>query len=463
MGRIFTLDTNGNWQVVATPATTKVGNNRAYWIFCDGTSGFMGPVAVDFDGAGKGVLDFGGPEDAVAVDGSTVSFDLEELVLTNLDASAVVPSLVRHSVQRAGHLPQDPPLATQNELVLNKITPVPGSFKFSDGGVLPTALASSTTLPSVAAGESGTTTFGADARRQFSQVAGRTRTQLFRLKTGGGNEFWLPLRARSTTALSPTPTAPQASGAGLWVGEVIYDSATSIVEDGSPSKPAAGSAPMRLIVHSNGSDTVKLLNQVTIMQTRSADPALAPEPKLVVDPRQIPFFEGIKRRDGKLVGLRVQTVGYDMPRDVTPATQAALVASTAAQVPPVDTSSEQKLLDYLAARSARPPKLEEKYSLSLALEGDLGASLILRTTADAPLRLDPFHRSNPFRHAFHQMHGAGANIERSLSMVFDAEQPVAERLSGTFSETITGLIKQDLVLSGRVELQRVSSVTSLEE
>lgn len=79
----------------------------------------------------------------------------------------------------------------------------------------------------------------------------------------------------------------------------------------------------------------------------------------------------------------------------------------------------------------------------------------------SPLILDPFHRSNPFRHAFHPSHGAGYAIMRDLIITFDEKQQ-AGILVGTYEETVTGLTAVPLVMKGRIRMQRVSEEGDLQ-
>jgi hypothetical protein len=227
------------------------------------------------------------------------------------------------------------------------------------------------------------------------------------------------------------------------------------------------------------------------MQTKTADPAIAPAPVLVVDNAKIPFFEGIKERRGKRVGLRIEAVAYDMPRKLdgvsqgnliedpkfltlttlSPALQAALgqdpstrtttqknlITSSASAIAAAKLTIPNLLPNYLLSSAGRPPKLVEAYDLTAPMSGAVGAG----QTVSGGLTLDPFHRSNPFRHAYHHDLAKGPQINRILSVTFDADQPVPGRLRGTCTETINGLIKTNLTLTGRVELSRVSPVDSL--
>ena len=101
----------------------------------------------------------------------------------------------------------------------------------------------------------------------------------------------------------------------------------------------------------------------------------------------------------------------------------------------------------LDSRTSRPPDLPELYHLSWPLEGQLGVGKTLGTSSAAPLTLDPFHRTNPFRHAFHPQHGVGYPISRRFSLTVEAS-PDPTLLTGTYQETTLGLARQDLVAEG---------------
>lgn len=484
VGKIFSLDAaTGNWQRVTGSAHMVSG--QAYWVFCAGQSTYTGPVAVDFDLAIAGVLNFGGPSDAVVVGAGVdaLELDLKELVFSNTGAAAAIPEL--------DLITPDP---TPGSLALYVAMPNSQNAGYLRGNEVDSAAgagSSSALGESVASQQTATLTLG--AKRNWADNAPRTNT--YRLKTGATSaSFWLPITAvRSVMAQSSGATVgtPASEVSGLWVGDVIINSATSIVENGAPVRPSAGSAPRRIILHSDGNGTVRLLSQVTVMQTKTADPALAPVPVLVVDPAKISFFEGIKERNGKRVGLRVEAVTYDMPRKLdggsqgdliedpkfltlttlSPALQAALseapsnrtlaqtnlIASSASAIAAAKLTIPSLLPNYLLASAGRPPKLVETYALSAAMSGALGGG----QTVAAAFTLDPFHRSNPFRHAFHHDLTKGPQISRTLSVVFDPDQAIAGRLRGTCTEIISGLIQSNLTVTGRVDLKRISTVDSL--
>ncbi len=437
--KIYSLAANGIWAPVNAGSTIPDG--KAYWIFSAGPSDFMGPVAVDFDSAFTGKLNFGGPDDARPIldpsPATTVAgtYDVEEVVLTNRRTTGVTPSLTR---------------LIDDQVVLTETLPDPAALARRKGN----DIGASHTVAEMPAGTS-ILSLGASASRQWPLPA--ERINLYRLKTGGGNAVYLPVSARNSSLPSLPNGAPTAStSVGLWVGEANINAVTSIVENGEPVRSAAGSAPIRVILHSDAGGTVRLLSQVTVMQTKTADPEVEPVPVLVVDPARIPFFEGIKERSGKLVGQRIESVAYDMPRKFDAASQADLLADET--YPGLD--DEADIPAFLNARSARPTKLQEKYHLSWPLTGEVGSGKSVTTAA--PLNLDPFHRSNPFRHAFHKSHVRGPDITRTITIAYDPGQTIPGRLSGTFTDTLQGLATTDITLTGRIEMRRLSTVATLD-
>jgi hypothetical protein len=96
------------------------------------------------------------------------------------------------------------------------------------------------------------------------------------------------------------------------------------------------------------------------------------------------------------------------------------------------------------------------------LEGTFGPANRIGTSTNSPLRLDAFHRTNPFRHAYHPQHGAGYDLSRSITVQLDGTyQSGSGRLEGAYEEVTRGLATAPLVSRGRISLQRVSLVPTL--
>ncbi len=318
LSKIFTLDAaTGNWLTVTGSASMASG--KAYWVFCAGPSNYMGPVSVSFDRFAAGALNFGGPLDSVVVGPGVdaLELDLKELVFSNVGTTTATPEL--------DLITPDP---AAGNLALYVVNPAPNILSYERGNQVDStagAGASSSLEKTVASRQTVILTLG--AKRNWNDNTPRTNT--FRVKTGENSaSFWLPIIALKTDLPQATTGGagtPASEVAGLWVGEIVFDAVTSIVEDGAPVRPSAGSSPMRILLHSDDSGTVRLLSQATVMQTKTADPDITPMPVLVVDPAKIPFFEGIKERNGKLVGLRIEAVAYDMPRKLDRVSQGNLI------------------------------------------------------------------------------------------------------------------------------------------
>jgi hypothetical protein len=486
--RIFRLNAaNGVWLPV-TGATAMV-SNQAYWIFSSGPSDYMGPVAVDFDAAVAGQMNFAGPDDAVQVGSGAgaKTLDLEDLVFTYVasDDPTPTPPMVEPTMELVPNLSADP-LDADGDLKLFAVRPALDSTGWLETLQLeetPSGSGGSPVGEMVNPLKSKTLTIGAQ-RTWATGLAGRTI--LYRLRTGAWSKFWLPVTAVNSSLQLPPDTLQTnaAAVAGLWVGEVSMNAVSSIVVDGAPVLPAAAPAPIRILLHSDDTGTVRLLSQVTIMQTRTADPAIAPVPVLVVDQSKIPFFEGIRERNGKRVGVRLEAVAFDMPREIDPASQTGnpinpadpdlldmIVAESSststkwlsgAGLYPDRESVDAAAIDgYLLFRQIRPPGLREEYAFSLLMDGAIGAGKTVQTEPGT-LVLDPFHRSNPFRHALAPKHAKGVKVTRELSITFDPEATVPGRLGGTFTETLKGVTKSNLILTGTIDLRRVSLVDALD-
>ncbi|MGA1238240.1 MAG: hypothetical protein ACO34E_15415 [Limisphaerales bacterium] len=288
------------------------------------------------------------------------------------------------------------------------------------------------------------------------------RTLVYRLRSGGGTEFWLPITAVRNDVQEPGDLLPETEvlrSVGLWVGEVVVNGVTSLVRDGAPVENSAGGIPLRVLLHSDESGNVSMLSAVTLMKRRTADASVEAVPVLVVDPAKIPFFEGIQERGGKKAGVRLEAVAYDMPRRMDATSQAALLSDEAYLGLGLTAESIE---EFLVTRQTRPPSLSEVYHLTWPMEGAIGAGKTVRTASARPLVLDPFHRSNPLRHAYHQSHSKGPEIRREFVFVFEPEPQADGVLRGSYTEIVNGLIQSELRSSGTIQLRRVSTVAHLE-
>ncbi|MDC3255294.1 hypothetical protein OAV21_02750 [bacterium] len=456
----------GHWITVS--GGDPVESGRAYWInapFDLISNTYSCPVAIDFFGTTTGRLNFGdGPgdlkiENFPGEEPSPVLVLRRELTFSNLDDTTA------HSVE----IEQIPPLPgepDQTGLQILPIQPIPNelAWRAIPGASLQPAWEAVT----LAANTSQTVSLGALPRWTTGE---KSREQLLKVTVqlgggdGGSAYYYMPAVASNpdlpnSDDPSPDPlTAPDAS-IGLWSGQIVIDQVTSLTEDGRPVTPTTSKPAMTILIHVDDSKNVSLLSHVMIMQTKTADPEATPEFVLVVDEKQIPQFEGIQQREGKRVGYRLETPFFAMPRDLAgqPASFKEEVTDAAEPGSPTDEESEI----YIDTRKQRPTELAEIYLLSLPLDGQLEAGNTLRTMPPSHLRVDPFHRSNPFRHVYHPQLGTGYSITRELFISFD-DGPGMGFLTGTYQETTKGLAVPDIVSRGKISLRRVTEVGQLIE
>ena len=320
-------------------------------------------------------------------------------------------------------------------------------------------------MPPLTNGQTRTITLGLD--RNWTS-GGNYREQLYRLEVsldGGSVYYYLPVSA-SNPDVPPTnaPVADVSSFAGLWIGTVTADAVTSLTDTNRSVSQTASRAQLRVLLHVDTNGTPVLLSHVMRMQTKTADPSVSPTEVLILNEAQIPYYEGIQERGGKKVGIRYETVGFDMPRDYSTNGQSTnFLQRVAGPGGDIHGLTDQAVENFLAAQPTRPPDLQEVYHDRWKLDGRFGPGNTLRTFTNAPLRLDAFHRTNPFRHAYHPQHGAGYDITRTLTLRLDAGyQTGSGRLSGTYEETTTGLSTVPLGARGTLVLQRASGVQTLQ-
>ncbi len=83
----------------------------------------------------------------------------------------------------------------------------------------------------------------------------------------------------------------------------------------------------------------------------------------------------------------------------------------------------------------------------------------LKTDQDDPV--------NPLRHKFHPEHAKGLTITRGINVNFDGSSLKdapgygVKRITGTYKETIVGLVRGKIEMAGSITLDRISTVAEL--
>jgi hypothetical protein len=456
----------GAWQAVKGTDTAE--NGMAYWINVPYTlpgQGWAGPVAIDFPGAITGSMNFGSGPGSLRVfnpadPGTAPTFmSSAELTFSNLVRSGDTQPQV--SLTRLAPANSDP---AAGDLQFFALQPVPEELTWQR---LPVDFNAGWAAASLGAGASKSVTVGVQ-RHWTTGVYLREHLYKVSVSLSGGSVYrYLPVTATNEDLPADSSSTPAASSfTGLWAGRIILNQVTSLGTAGAPVQPTSSQLPLSIYIHVDANGQARLVPRSILMQTKTASSDLAPTPVLVVNETRIPFFEGIQQRaDGVRVGIRLETANFDLPRDLSAASLSSSLRSsvaTARNVAPAEvTDSDVSAYFSLGTRSSRPSDLPEQYLSALPLDGQLGVGKTIRTPEASPLSLDPFHRSNPFRHAFHPQHAVGYAVTRRFSIRFEAA-PGSTILTGTYPETTGGLARQDIVSKGSITLQRVSSAATLE-
>ena len=274
---------------------------------------------------------------------------------------------------------------------------------------------------------------------------------------GQGCRLMLPVSARGLSAFESeagqmsvkgvgakqaSTTAPD-KRAGLWVGTAVINK-VAFAADPSPSnrsvpKPAASEFAMRLIIHVDASGQSRLLQQVTLMWKNGVTDAATGEVvepgRYVIltgdDPGLVSKFSGAAVRDNKSVGRRISTAAFAF---------------------------------------GEPKAMTGAFDDSLRCEN-------ITLGYDDPL--------NPFKHKYHPDHDnlsgnfetllsegtESYTINRTVDMVFTAEDPESldlagwgdNQVGGIYKERLEGVHKEYLYAEGTFRLHHVSRIPVLND
>lgn len=460
----------GEWNGISPDSLIQ--SSKAYRVhvpFALSSYRFNSPIRVDFPGRALGTIAVGNKGTRVPVPkpgspGESLWLSPLEFTFTSLEPAGASSHEVSISL-----MSPDPVSATAQELQLFPLERVPNELAWQVKGNGP--LNQDVSLAIIEPNQSVTVLLGVN--RNWT-TGSDYRENLYRIEVslpGGSCYQYLPISARNedVAPMNPDGSVPaDPSLAGLWFGSIAVDAVTSLTEEGRPLRPTSTTAPLKMLLHVDESGQVNLLSRVMLMQTKTADRSVQPQEVLVLDEAQIPFFQGIQTRAGKKVGIRYETAFFDMPRLYGTNAQSVNFLESVASAIGATTGAagqltDQQVEDYLAAQTTRPVGLNEAYALQFPLSGSFLPGQSVGTSMDAPLRLDAFHRSNPFRHAFHPQHGAGYTIRRSFSVTLDGQYRAGSGvLTGVYQESAYGLASNPIVSRGRITLQRLSTTTAIQ-
>lgn len=421
---VYSLDPTGVWRPIVDLATAKPKPGESYWIRCRAPSVRSGTIEVD-PGSRLGLSFSGG--------GAEQSLRVRN---TSSGARTITVLLLPSEEPPQGQ----PPLAG----------PVPLEYWRSDFAAarfgwepLPEPLSFKALQP----GQEWNIRLGARLLSAGVATPGSQFQSLLEVRDDLGTRWVIPI---TTATAFGAPIAARArlsqaqtvaAHAGLWVGEAVFKAVSNPSHPSNPSlpRPAGGDFSFRLILHVDAGGTTRLLRQVYIVRkppTSTPDPANPgfnhiDEPArsvLVTDEALIPAIIGT----GEILGRRMST----------------------------------------AAFSFRKP-------LALA-GGQFGAGTLAGTVT-----LDYDDPLNPFKHLYHPDHNnlderferklpegkEAFTVTRSISLEFNNADPLGlnppgwgdSELGGVYRETISGLHRSAIRVSGVFRVVRVLSAATLDQ
>jgi hypothetical protein len=421
---VYFLDAGGALRAFTDLSSARPKAGEAYWIRCQRPAQAAGTIRVD-PGSRQG-LNFAG---------NTAE---QSIRIRNMSSGA------RNISVRL--LPSASPPAGQSPLA----GPVPleywrASYATTNLGWEPfSAPLSFTALP---AGQEWNIRLGVRRATVSSAAPGSKYQSLLEVTDDLGTRWLIPLSADPAGAAASASgfqvaSAPgESSYAGLWIGDAVLKAVSQPAHPGDPSvtRSAGGSFSFRMIVHVDGAGTVRLLQHVFLVRKPAI---LVPDPDnpnlnrveqpartvVVTDEALIPGIIGT----AELIGRRVSSAAFGFSQPVV-----------------------------LAG-------------------GAFGAG-----TLNGTLALDYDHPLNPFKHVYHPDHNnlderfeqklsegkEAFTVTRSLSLGFTTTDPLGlnppswgdTELGGTYRETISGLHRSAIQVSGNFRLVRVLTAPALNE
>jgi hypothetical protein len=438
----YRLRTDGYWEQVPLPNTTRMTNGQAWWLKTQGASTYQGPVQLTLEQATG--LDFGRVLNEQLLVIHNAGTNAKTLVIRQLP-SALPPA-------GAG----TPPLAGD----------VPLSYWFSSA----TTPGHWTNLPSVLmrsnvpAGDEWRLRLAVRRKDMPPAANGDIAVEplyqslLEVTEAAGSSRHLVPVSAYGLERPAVVNSARgelRAQGdsitnrhRGLWIGSAVINQVNqpALAGNSQTPLPTASEFQFRLILHVDNYGKVRLLQKVLQMwktgtyQPDPQDPTkqVADEPGrfvLLTDERLASAYSGATLRDGKPVGRRFSS----------------------------------------AAFSFRQP-------LSLSSGGDFGVEgSVFSCTASVDYRdaLNPFvHRYHPDHDNLNESYSStleagreSPTITRQITLQFTAEDPDrlqlagwgSSQLGGIYRETILGLHKAPLRVEGTFRIHLASNVAQLND
>lgn len=412
---IYKLNPQGVWEAVSDPYLERMKSGEAYWFYTNGTSRYQGMINLTIQQGES--MEY------------KEAFTEMDLVLSNLSDVTNFVSLNRLEGSSL-------PMKFLNEDLET------GEKAWPD---LPM-----TKVYEMQPGEDLVVTLAVDrlsfVEQRMEQVFSITNEQGAKvlLHAGGNTMQPLVLPSGSNQRGTLKSNSSQNSYAGLWVGTVRVNAVSQAQSGGVNPLPVGKPFSLRVLMHVDATGRVKLIKNIVQMWEEGTYRVSPKNPDLLeVDvpgryvlltrDELIPNYSGVTRRSGQSAGIRYSTVAYDF----------------------------------------NGPDIE--------MNGDFS----MNNQVNVSLLIDPDMPTNPFRHKFHPDHDnldaqylnykqEAFQVTREMEFVFGTNNPQypdvanppgwgVNLMGGTYRETLTGLHKNAIFVSGDFRVTRVSSTAILNQ
>lgn len=421
---VYSLEASGVWRRLQDLSTARPRAGEAYWIRCAAPAQRTGTVVVEM--GARGGLEFeGGQEQTLRIRNSG---NAPRNITVRLLASSSPP---------AGA----PPLAGPVPLVHWR-----SDFVGTNSGWTP--LIAPLTYTGLSAAQDWLIRLGARLPAGGNPETDRYQS-LLEVTDDAGTRWVVPVSAGASSSASAAGTRPGLAGdegqtaryAGLWVGDATLKAVSQPArnDDSNTPRPAGGEFNFRLILHVDVAGVARLLRQVHLVRKPAV---IGPDPEnpgtnrivsaartlAVTDEDLIPSLVGA----GEIIGRRLSSAAFGFQDPV-------------------------------------------------ALSGaSFGAG-----TLNGTVILDYQHPLNPFQHRFHPDHNnlderfeqplpegrESFTVSRAVSLEFSSTDPLGlnppgwgqTELGGVYRESISGLHRSSLQVSGTFRLVRLATAAALNQ
>ena len=418
---VFRLATSGMWEQIANLATTSPKAGEAYWVRCRRPATRVGTIEVN-TGSREGLI-FGSDavERSVRIRNTSAS---PRNIFVRVRPSAMPP---------AG----EPALAGVAPLEYRDANYLQAQFDWKP-------LTNTLSFAALPVGAEWNVRL-AVRRAGLNAPAGSEFQSVLEVMDDAGTRWLIPVSVEPAASssgggLQSISSEPSHPRSGLWVGEAVINAVSQPAHPGDPmlTRPTGGDFEFRLLVHVDATGIARLLQHVFLIRK---PPTFIPDPEnpdvniidqparsvVVTDETLIPGILGT----AEIVGRRLSSAAFGFKQPFT-------------------------------------------------LAGPFGGGTLTGT-----IGLDYDHPLNPFRHIYHPDHNnlderfeqklpegkESFSVTRALSLEFAATDPQGlnppgwgdTELGGTYRETISGVHRSAIQVSGNFRLVRVLPTATLNE